>query len=35
LTPHPDQKLWPELRDDARDAIHWLRDNSRRLIDRK
>jgi Zn-dependent protease len=35
LTPHPDQKLWPELRDDARDAIHWLRDYSRRLIHRK
>jgi len=34
LTPHPDQKLWPELRDDAHDAIHWLRDNSRRLIHR-
>jgi Zn-dependent protease len=34
LTPHPDQKIWPELRDDARDAIHWLRDNSRRLMHR-
>lgn len=35
LTQHPDQDVWPDLRDGARNAIHWLKDSARHALHRR